>query len=148
GLDAGQSVADHVARPGAGAAGGTGFGAMAVLGAQRRSGIDVIFDLVGFADALADADLVITAEGSLDAQALHGKAPAGVAQLASQQRRPVCAAAARNMLSTDATEAAGITRVFALTELEPDPDVSMRQTPSLLTQIGEQIGDILLAQPA
>ncbi|WP_022870464.1 glycerate kinase [Yaniella halotolerans] len=148
GLDAGQSVADHVAQPGAGAAGGAGFGAMAVLRAQRRSGIDVILDLVGFADALADADLVITGEGSLDAQTLQGKAPAGVAQLASQQRIPVYAVCGRNLLSTAETEAAGITRVFALTELEPDPDVSMRQTPSLLTQVGEQIGDILLAQPA
>jgi len=148
GLEAGQSVADNVTQPGAGAAGGAGFGAMAVLRAQRCSGIDVVLDLVGFADALADADLVITGEGSLDAQTLQGKAPAGIAQMAGRHAIPVYAVCGRSLLSTAETEAAGIKRVFALTELETDPDVSMRQAPYLLTQVGAQIGDILLAQPA
>ena len=64
--------------PGAGAAGGTGFGAMALLGAEIRSGAATVLELVGFADALPGADLVVTGEGSLDEQSLRGKAPFGV----------------------------------------------------------------------
>jgi glycerate kinase len=70
---------EHADTPGAGAAGGIGFAAMALLGARRRPGIEVVLELVGFADALPGARLVITGEGSLDAQTRHGKAPAGVA---------------------------------------------------------------------
>jgi len=52
--------------PGAGAAGGVGFALLAVLGAQRASGVEVVLDLVGLDAALAGADLVVTGEGSLD----------------------------------------------------------------------------------
>ena len=57
--------------PGAGAAGGTGAGALAFLSARISSGIDLVLDVVGFPEALAGADLVLTGEGSLDAQALR-----------------------------------------------------------------------------
>ena len=62
--------------PGAGAAGGVGYAARAVLGATVRPGIDLVLDLVGFPTHLAGADLVITGEGALDTQTLRGKAPA------------------------------------------------------------------------
>jgi glycerate kinase len=64
--------------PGAGAAGGLGAGLVAFLGAELRPGVDVVMDAVGFAERLATADVVITGEGRLDAQSLHGKVPAGV----------------------------------------------------------------------
>ncbi len=64
--------------PGAGAAGGLGFGLMAFCSAKLRPGVHVVMDAVGFADRIAAADLVITGEGSLDEQSLHGKVPAGV----------------------------------------------------------------------
>ena len=63
--------ADRRDEPGAGAAGGVGFAAAAVLGAQLRPGVALVLDLVGFADALAGADLVVTGEGSLDEQTLR-----------------------------------------------------------------------------
>ncbi|EFL22353.1 glycerate kinase, partial [Streptomyces himastatinicus ATCC 53653] len=75
----GSRAAEYAAAPGAGAAGGIGFGALLGLGAAFRPGIDVMLDVLGFAAALEGADLVITGEGSLDEQTLHGKAPAGVA---------------------------------------------------------------------
>jgi glycerate kinase len=78
----GDDVAD---RPGAGAAGGVGFAALAVLAATLRPGIDLVLDLVGFRAALPGAGLVVTGEGSLDEQTLHGKAPAGVAAAAARQ---------------------------------------------------------------
>ena len=69
--------------PGAGAAGGLGFAALAFLGARTRPGIELMLDLISFAGRAAGARLVITGEGSLDAQTLRGKAPAGVARAAA-----------------------------------------------------------------
>ncbi len=86
-----QHLADLVARdlgadprdvPGAGAAGGLGFGLMAFCGARLASGFDLVADAVGLREKIAAADLVITGEGRLDAQTLHGKGPVGVARLA------------------------------------------------------------------
>jgi glycerate kinase len=65
--------------PGAGAAGGLGFGLLAFCGASIVRGIELALDLVGFDAALAAADLVITGEGRIDPQTLHGKVVAGVA---------------------------------------------------------------------
>ncbi|HWH21281.1 MAG TPA: glycerate kinase, partial [Solirubrobacterales bacterium] len=65
--------------PGAGAAGGLGFGLLAFCGASIERGIELALDLVGFDAALARADLVITGEGRIDPQTLHGKVVAGVA---------------------------------------------------------------------
>jgi len=69
-------------RPGAGAAGGLGFGALVFLGAELVRGFDLVAERLGLADAVAEADLVITGEGCLDAQSLEGKAPHGVIRLA------------------------------------------------------------------
>ena len=73
--------------PGAGAAGGVGYAAIAVLAATRRPGIDVVLEFTGLARRLAGADLVITGEGSLDEQSLLGKTPMGVARAAARGRR-------------------------------------------------------------
>ncbi|EXF93667.1 glycerate kinase [Pseudomonas fluorescens HK44] len=75
--------------PGSGAAGGLGFAAKAFLGAQFRAGVEVVADLVGLAEAVRDADLVITGEGRFDAQTLRGKTPFGVARIARQHSVPV-----------------------------------------------------------
>ena len=64
--------------PGAGAAGGLGFGVLAFLGGSLRPGIDLLLDCAGFDGLLAGADLAITGEGRMDAQTLQGKAPYGV----------------------------------------------------------------------
>ncbi|HET8787934.1 MAG TPA: glycerate kinase, partial [Actinomycetes bacterium] len=84
---------DEAATPGAGAAGGVGFAVLAVLGATLAPGIDLVLDLVGFRAVLPGAGLVITGEGSLDGQTLHGKAPAGVAAAARASGIPVIAVA-------------------------------------------------------
>jgi glycerate kinase len=69
--------------PGAGAAGGLGYGLLAFCRARLRPGVDVVMEAVGFDERLRSADLVITGEGSLDAQSLRGKVPAGVLRAAS-----------------------------------------------------------------
>lgn len=77
--------------PGAGAAGGLGFGLMAFCGAELTSGFDLIAAQVDLARRIGQADLIITGEGRIDAQTLHGKGPAGVARLAREMGKPVVA---------------------------------------------------------
>lgn len=79
------------ATPGAGAAGGLGFGVMAFLGGSLRSGFETIAEMTGLPAAIAAADLVVTGEGRIDDQTAAGKAPAGVARLARAAGKPVIA---------------------------------------------------------
>ncbi|SCZ01174.1 glycerate kinase [Streptomyces sp. 136MFCol5.1] len=130
---------DHAKLPGAGAAGGIGYGALVALGARFRPGIEVMLDVLGFAPALARATLVITGEGSLDEQTLHGKAPAGVAAAARAAGLEVVAVCGRLALPPEALGRAGIRRAYALTELEPDPAVCMAQAGPLLERVAEGI---------
>jgi glycerate kinase len=130
---------DAAGTPGAGAAGGVGFAALAVLGATLQAGIDLILDLVGFPAALAGARLVITGEGSLDAQTLHGKAPAGVAAAARSAGIPVVAVAGRSLLSPVDLEPAGILAAYALTDIEPDPDRCMTEAGPLLELLAMKV---------
>lgn len=82
-------------RPGAGAAGGLGWAFMDVLGATPKSGVDLISQIVGLPDVLSDADLVLTGEGSFDAQTLDGKTVMGVVQQAAQRGIPTVVFAGR-----------------------------------------------------
>ena len=75
--------------PGAGAAGGLGFGVLAFLGGSLRPGINLLLDCAGFDGLLAGAGLVITGEGRMDAQTLQGKAPCGVLRRARAENVPV-----------------------------------------------------------
>ncbi|WP_314407256.1 glycerate kinase [Pseudomonas kuykendallii] len=84
---------DHAESPGVGAAGGLGFAARAFLAARFRPGVEVVAELSGLAEAMQGADLVITGEGRLDAQSLHGKTPMGVARVAKAAGVPVVAIA-------------------------------------------------------
>ncbi len=85
-LALGKDVKDE---PGSGAAGGLGFAAKAFLKAQFKAGVEVVAELVGLAEAVKGADLVITGEGRFDAQTLRGKTPFGVARIAREQGVPV-----------------------------------------------------------
>ena len=135
---------DVAGTPGAGAAGGVGFAALAVLGATLRPGIDLVLDLVGFRAVLGGARLVITGEGSLDRQTLHGKAPAGVAAAARSAGVPVVAVAGRSLLSPSELEPAGILAAYALTDIEPDPDRCMTEAGPLLERLAVTVaGDWL-----
>lgn len=114
---------DHSSFPGVGAAGGLGFAARAFLGASFRPGIELVAELCGLAEAVAGADLVITGEGRLDAQTLHGKTPVGVARVAQQAGVPVIALAGSLGEGYQQLYAAGIEAAFSLT---PGP-VSLEQ---------------------
>jgi glycerate kinase len=82
-------AADIADTPGAGAAGGLGFGLMRFAGARLRNGFNMVADALGLAAQIAEADLVITGEGSLDAQTLLGKGPMGLALLAREHGKRV-----------------------------------------------------------
>src|SRR5437879_4835460 len=86
---------DYRDKPGAGAAGGLGFGLMSFCGAKVRPGFDVVAEAVGLESKMRDVDVVITGEGSLDRQTLEGKTPAGVARLARKLGKPVFAIVGR-----------------------------------------------------
>ncbi|MGW3627661.1 glycerate kinase [Streptomyces sp. NPDC000880] len=135
----GPKAARYALSPGAGAAGGIGYGALVGLGASFRAGIEVMLDVLGFAPALSRATLVITGEGSLDEQTLHGKAPAGVAAAARAQNIEVVAVCGRLALPPEALGRAGIRRAYTLTELEPDPARSMAEAGPLLERVAENI---------
>lgn len=125
--------------PGAGAAGGVGFAAVALLGAELRSGIGLVLELVGFGDLLPEADLVVTGEGTLDEQTLHGKAPAGVAEAARAAGVPVLAVCGRNTLDEDRLRTAGIRAAYPLSDLEPDLRRCVDDAAVLLGRVGERI---------
>jgi glycerate kinase len=126
--------------PGAGAAGGVGFAALACLGAVLRPGAQLVQDLTGLDDALDGADLVVTGEGSLDEQTLNGKAPAGVAAAAGRLGVPVFAVAGRCLLDDDRLRAAGFAATFTLAERARDLDDAMARAGALLEEIGAEVG--------
>lgn len=140
----GPKAAEHAASPGAGAAGGIGYGAL-LIGAGFRAGIDVMLDVLGFAPALERADLVITGEGSLDEQTLHGKAPAGVAAAARAAGKEVVAVCGRLALAPEALGRAGIRRAYPLTEIEPDVAKCIADAGPILERSAERIARDFLA---
>ena len=101
----------------AGAAGAFGAGCVALLGAELRRGIEVVLDVVGFDALLADADLVITGEGRIDAQSTHGKVVGGVARRAHARGVPVFAIVGD--VGDDAYGAynAGVSAIFSINRL-------------------------------
>ena len=90
-----QFAFDHRNEPGAGAAGGLGFGLLSFCAATIQPGFEVVAEAVGLKEKMKDADLVITGEGSLDRQTREGKTPAGVARLARALGKPVFAIVGR-----------------------------------------------------
>jgi glycerate 2-kinase len=101
--------------PGAGAAGGLGYGLL-LLGGRRVSGVRVVLEAVGF-DALALAtDLVVTGEGTLDWQSLRGKVVAGVAEAALARAKPTVVIAGQVGVGRRDTMALGISGIYAVAE--------------------------------
>jgi glycerate kinase len=139
----GASSADAAARDvsGAGAAGGLGFAALLFLSARMRPGIELLLELASFGSLLDGARLVITGEGSLDEQTLHGKAPVGVARAAAAHSpgAPVVAVAGRCTLTAAQLRTAGIAACYALADLEPDLSRSIAQAGPLVEQLAERI---------
>jgi glycerate 2-kinase len=124
---------------GAGAAGGVGFAAMAVLGAQMRAGIEVILDLIELDKHLVGACAAITGEGSLDHQSLRGKAAVGVSRRAGAHGVPTFAVAGVSTLAPADVDTVGLAGVYALSDLEPDHQRSISRAGELLALAAERL---------
>jgi glycerate kinase len=126
-LPGGDHTRTFASMPGAGAAGGLAAGAIVFLGGELVSGADLVLDLIGADTALSGADLVITGEGSLDAQSLRGKGPGVIASRARRAGADVLAVA--GMVDIGAAEllGAGIGQAFSLLDIAIDaPDARAR----------------------
>lgn len=130
---------DVAGEPGAGAAGGVGHAVLAALGGRMRPGAEVVLEIAGFDEQLDGAGLVVTGEGSLDEQTLHGKGPAAVAGRAAAASVPAVAVAGRTLLSAQRAEQAGLRAVYALQDAESDADRCMREAGKLVADLGERI---------
>lgn len=128
------------ATPGAGAAGGLGFAAL-LLGAEISSGAEFFLDLLRFDDHLAGAAAVVTGEGRIDDQTLHGKLPYVVAQHAAP--RPTFAVVGANQISPGSPLDHVFTRIHQISDLT---DIDTRHDPALTSRILTQLGEAIAAQ--
>ena len=127
---------DHRDAPGAGAAGGLGFGLMTFCSAELLPGFELVASRLGLEAAVARADLVLTGEGSLDGQTLEGKAPAGVAAMARRLGRSVIAFGGRVQEAARVALVNCFDEIVALSEVEPEltQEQRMARGPELLAR--------------
>ena len=139
--DVGAAVADV---PGAGAAGGLGAGLLAFLGARLRRGVEVVSEIVQLERRLAGCDLVVTGEGRMDGQTVHGKTPAGVAAVAARLGIPVIAICGSLGPDAQRVHEVGIAACFsALREPVPEDELP-RRAPRLLEDCAEEVGRLVI----
>ena len=129
--------------PGSGAAGGLGFAAKAFFGAQFRAGVEVVAELVGLAEAVKGADLVITGEGRFDAQTLRGKTPFGVARMAQAQGVPVVVLAVTLGEGYQTLYEHGINAAFAVTSGPMTLEHACANAAQLLTDRARDIARLM-----
>jgi glycerate 2-kinase len=123
--DLGVDVAD---RPGAGAAGGLGAGLMAFLEAELRPGIEVVMEAARFDERLPGAELVVTGEGKLDAQSLHGKTVAGVHRAAEEAGIRVLVVCGQATIRPDGVRVESLAEAFGI-------DRALRDTRAALEEL-------------
>ena len=99
---------------GGGAAGGMGAALYAFCGAELRQGIEIVTDALHLDKHVADADLVITGEGRIDSQTIHGKVPVGVAKVAKRYNKPVIGIAGSLTADVGVVHEHGIDAVFSV----------------------------------
>lgn len=136
---------DHRDTPGAGAAGGMGFAALALLHAELRPGIELIMEHVGFEELLKTSDLVITGEGRLDGQSLAGKTPIGIARAAKRYDIPVVVLAGSLDRGWQEAYTEGVTAAFALTDRLMTLEQALPRCAELLIDRAESLGRLAVA---
>jgi glycerate kinase len=124
--------------PGAGAAGGLGFGMAAFFGASLKSGIEIVIDAVKLKDRLAGADWCLTGEGRLDGPSLKGKTVAGVAGACRQLGIP-CAVLAGSVDQSIDYRSAGITTVLEITDGTISRSHSIKNAADLISAAAERL---------
>ncbi|MEA5154674.1 glycerate kinase [Raineyella sp.] len=132
-------------RPGAGAAGGLGWALMAFLDAATRPGVELLAETVGLAQAVGDASLVLTGEGSVDAQTLSGKTVAGVARIAAATEVPCVVLAGRVTSDAEALLDHGVTALVPILHEVTDLAAALRNGPGNLERATATVVRIYLA---
>jgi glycerate 2-kinase len=127
--------------PGAGAAGGLGFGLMTFCHATMRSGFEVVAEKIQLEESIRNADIVITGEGSLDLQTLEGKVPSGIAKLARKRNKRVFAITGKS--SRDPKVEGLFDEVFPLMRDSISEGESIKRAPELLRRRARELADLL-----
>jgi glycerate kinase len=127
--------------PGAGAAGGLGFGLMSFCGAEIKPGFDVVAEFVGLLPAIEKADIVITGEGRLDEQTLEGKVPSGVARQARQAGKRVFAIVGCGDDSPAVRDL--FDGIFVLARAPVTPQESIARAPELLQERARELAQMM-----
>jgi len=130
--------------PGAGAAGGLGAGAMAFLGAELKPGIQTVLNLTKFDDHLQDVDWIITGEGKIDRQTLHGKLIQGITERAKHRRIPVIALCGSLLAAPADVEKLGLRAAFSVLNQPMNLAKALENTETLLEQTAWQVGRLLV----
>jgi glycerate kinase len=124
--------------PGAGAAGGLGYGLTVFCGASLERGIDIVLDAVNFEERISDVDLVITGEGKIDGQSLYGKVPVGVAARAKRHGVPVLAIVGNIGGGMSKLYDTGIYAVMCTVNRPMSLEEAMGRSEELITDAGER----------
>ncbi len=125
--------------PGAGAAGGVNASLVPFFGARLKPGIQWVLEAIGLRGQLAGAHLVITGEGRMDGQSIHGKAPVGVAALAMEAGIPVVAVVGDTGPGIEAVYGHGIDRVLKLRRASMSLEASIASVRIRLRDAGARI---------
>ncbi len=128
--------------PGAGAAGGLGYGLMSFLNAQIKPGIEIVMELTKFKEKVRKADLIITGEGATDFQTLFGKVPFGVAQVAREFRKPVICISGTLGDGYEKLYEAGINAFFSIVNRPMTLEEAMERGEELLEKTAENVFNI------
>ena len=124
--------------PGDGAAGGMGF-ALRILGGKVESGFHLVSENADLESKVQNADIVITGEGRIDDQSLHGKVPVEVAKLAKNYQKPCIAFVGQQIGTLDNFRAIGLTSIFSIVDRVMTLDQAISQGPELLEQMAERV---------
>ncbi|EGR3977936.1 glycerate kinase [Vibrio cholerae] len=124
---------------GAGAAGGMGAALLAYTQARLRPGIEIVLETVQLAHQVSDADLVITGEGRIDSQTVHGKTPMGVAKVAKRFDVPVLALCGCTGDNYQAVYQCGIDAVFAAVPRAMSLDDALKESDFNLADLAENV---------
>ncbi|HEY9008315.1 MAG TPA: glycerate kinase [Ohtaekwangia sp.] len=118
--------------PGAGAGGGLPASLQAITNLNVRAGIDFIMEFTRLEEHIREADLIITGEGKIDEQTLHGKVVNGVAKLARKHHKPLVAIAGKSELTPQQTEELGIRKIITIANASTPEEQAMQNAGSLL----------------
>jgi glycerate 2-kinase len=134
-----EATGRDVNLPGAGAAGGFPASFLAFTQATLEGGFALVAALTGLAEKLADADLVITGEGSMDSQSLTGKAPIGLAEAARERGIPVVAVAGRILVTAEELAEHGVVAAAQLLDVAPSPQEAISDAGKYLAWATRQV---------